>query len=143
MRTNDPNVVRIASIIFALVGVAFIGIATFMQASENSTKSRLTDVTVGELVDEGSYFNEDGDKMYSPTYSFVVKHQTFECHASGASSTEPNTTTEVKYNPDDIKECRTSYDENVSFFLTIVFYGLGGVLTIIAIALFISLFRKS
>ena len=139
-RENNPAIVRIAGVVFALVGLVFAGIAVFMYTSDSNTKAKLTEVTGGELSNSGYYIDDDGDAMYKPTYTYTVNGEEYRCGSIASSSTVPEDIVDVYYNPNMVEECRTSRDDADSVLFYAIFGGMGVLFVIIGIICLIKSF---
>ena len=129
---------KVAGIIFIIVGLIFVGVAAFVMKSENDAKARMTESVEGQLLDNGWYVDDDGDRMYRPSYSYAVSGTDYKCVSSVSTSVEPFGPSKIYYDPANPKDCRTAESKNGSSLLYIIFFGIGGVAVVAGIvALFV------
>jgi hypothetical protein len=133
---------KLTGIIFAVVGLVFLGVGILVLNSENAAKERLTGEAIGVLEDAGRYIDDDGDKMYSPSYAFEVSGQKIICDTNVSSSTVPQDETAIYYNPSNFKDCQTEYSRSGSKLLYYIFIGMGGLFTFIGVVLVIAKSKK-
>jgi len=124
---------RLAGIIFIFVGIIFAAVGTFVFISEKNLKTRMTESTIGTIIDEGMHYDNDGDRMFSPIYQYRVNGELYECSSNSSSSSRPSTESTVYFDPSNVSECQSDYARGTSTFMYILFIALGGFLAVIGV----------
>ncbi len=147
----SKTAMKIIALVFMLVGVIFLAVGIGFAIHQTQLKNRCTHevnaVVSDVLSKEERHENDDGhvsySTVYTPVYSYNVDGQFYTTHSntySSNSSYRRGQTIQIFCDPND-PETFYAPNDTTNTILTVVFSGLGGLFTIIAIVLIILLVR--
>lgn len=118
------------SLLFALIGLLFVGVAIFYAVSFNNASSKgiKTDATIVKI---DSYYTTDHDKRHVVTVEFQVQGETYRGELNEySSSMKVGQTVPVYYNPENPNEF---VHGKISWVLLLCFGGMGSIVTFIGL----------
>ncbi len=109
---------RMVWYIFIFVALVFIGIMGFIAFTTLSKQKTLTGEATSYKYEFSSYYNDDGNKMYTPIYYYQVNGEEYTCSSSFSSSSPSGEKNKIIYYlPSDPEQCSTGFDMPIWFIL--------------------------